>query len=136
MALAVSALRAFVCRHRALAIGLAALALAMKALVPAGFMTVAAGSTISVVICDGHGDGRIASIALPGSPGDESGAAKAAKTCPFSVLSADSLGGTDIVLVAALLLFILASGSLPLAISPLRRADYLMPPGRAPPARH
>lgn len=130
-----SALRAFVCRHRALALGLAALALAMKALVPAGFMAIASGTTISVVICDGHGDARTATIALPGSHGNESGAEKAAKACPFSVLSSASLGGTDTVLVAALLLFILASGFLPLARPPLARADYLTPPGRAPPAK-
>lgn len=126
------AIRAFFLAHRSLALALVALALAMKVLVPAGFMPVAAGKTITVMVCDGHGGEQSRAIAL-GDNG-ESGIAKAAKTCPFSVLSSASLGTVDIVLAAALLLFILASSLLPITTPPLRRIGYLTPPSCGPPA--
>lgn len=126
-------LRAFFLRHRSLAFAVIALALAMKVLVPAGFMPVVEGKTISVLVCDGHGGEQSRVIAL-GAPNGESGMAKAAKVCPFSVLSAGTLGATDIAIAAALLLFIMASGFLPLALPPLRRASFLTPPSCGPPA--
>lgn len=131
-----NAIRAFFHRHRALAVAVIALALAMKVLVPAGFMPLAEGRTISVIICDGHGDQRTATIALPGkaSGGDTADLAKAATNCPFSVLSAATLGNTDVLLVAALLLFILSLGYLSAPARPQHRAAYLTPPSCGPPA--
>lgn len=128
-------IRTFFQRHPALALGLVALALVMKVLVPVGFMPVAMGKAISVAICDGHGDARTTTIALPGSDDGESRMAKAAKVCPFSVLSVASLGGIDAAFAAALLLFILAIGFMPSTLPSLRRVAFLTPPSCGPPAR-
>jgi len=136
---AMHAIRAFFRRHHALALGLVLMALAMKALVPAGFMPAAPGKVLTVILCDGHGSEQATKIALAdsgakqGGSGGLSEAAKAAGTCPYAGLSSAALGGTDAALAVVLLLFILALGFAPTPIPPLRRRHHVLPPLRGPP---
>ena len=136
------ALRDSLRHHRMMAALILALALAMKAFVPTGFMigaigTAATGATLTVQICDGQGQTTLKRIDLPGKPGhpseSETEHAKAARECPFTGLSMAGLGASDPVLLALALAFILALGFLPVA--PLRLAPraYLTPPLRGPP---
>ena len=128
------AIRAFFRLHSHLALGLVLLALAMKALTPVGFMPVNNGKVLSVMICDGTGMLQDAKIAIPGdAPDGKAGAAKADSTCPYAGLSSALIGGTDALLSAALILFILALGFVPAAIPPLRRASHIQPPQCGPP---
>ena len=134
------AIRAFFRCHRSLALALVLLALAMKALVPAGFMPAAPGKVLSVVMCDGQGAmqanaTQAAKLALPdaGKSGESNPTAKSDSACPYGGLNA-ALDGTDALLAAALLLFILALGFAPATIPALRRADHTQPPLRGPPA--
>ena len=61
-----SLLRAFLLRHRALALLAIAAALCLKATVPAGYMLDAAASTITVRLCnDASGTSAPAAIAIP-----------------------------------------------------------------------
>lgn len=129
------AIRAFFRTHRRLALALVVLALAMKALTPAGFMPAAPGKVLTVMICDGQGDMQAAKIAIPGeSKTDTGSAAKGDSVCPYAWLSFAALGGTDALLAAALLLFILASAFAPARIPPLRRGHRVLPPPCGPPA--
>ncbi|WP_084592277.1 DUF2946 family protein [Novosphingobium sp. MBES04] len=133
---AMYALRSFLARHLWLFALVIAMALAMKALVPAGFMIESAGAKVlTVEICDSQGHTRLQKIALPGKPDTSSQQqhAKAAKECPFTALSAHALGNADPALLALALAFILALGFLPTPPLRLIRARYWTPPLRAPP---
>jgi hypothetical protein len=120
-------------------LGLVVLALAMKALVPAGFMPAAPGKVLTVIICDGHGSEQATKIALADSGAKQGGSgglsegAKSASTCPYAGLSSATLGGMDAALLAVLLLFILALGFVSAPIPLLRRGDHLLPPACGPP---
>ncbi|TYC92903.1 DUF2946 family protein [Novosphingobium sp. BW1] len=129
------ALRSFLARHLWLFALVLAMALAMKALVPAGFMIESAGAKVLTVgICDSQGHTRLQKIALPGKPDTSSQQhAKAAKECPFTALSAHALGHAEPTLLALALAFILALGFLPAPPLRLFRPRYWTPPLRAPP---
>ena len=135
---------------RWLAFGLAALALASRALVPAGFMpggTGASGQTLAISICadgsGGAGQGRqilipISGKADPSHSGAENHDGNSHDNggqCAFSALAFAALGGADAPLLAAALAFLLAIGLV--ATPPLRLAPIagLRPPLRGPPAR-
>ena len=134
-------LRAFLLRHRRAAFLLLGLALAMKALVPAGTMASAEAKVLTIRLCN---DAQLAAattaapprmLAIPMKHGDPSARhAKAEGTCPYSALSLASLAGADPALLALALLFILASGFAPLAAPAPRRIAHLRPPLRGPPA--
>lgn len=128
-------MRAFTRQHRWLALWLVVAALAMKALIPGGYMVAVQGKVITVQLCDDMGTGDLtARMVIPMKPGTGQGAADHAKgACPYSSLSHASLGGADPVLLALALTFILALGFLPMASLPARRSFYLRPPLRAPP---
>lgn len=101
-------LRALIRDHARLTLVLLALALAVKAVVPTGFMLSADGDRfLTVTICsDASGTPKQMWIALPGkqdSGGDHSDAGAAATHCAFSGLGHSALGGADpLLLVAAL----------------------------------
>ena len=128
------ALRAFLRTHRRLALGLIALALAMKALVPAGYMVAAKAHVLTVEICaDTQGRHLTQQIVVPG----ESKPADHAKTdghCGWTSLASTALGGAELALLALALAFILLLGMAPVA--PIRepRSQHLRPPLRGPPA--
>lgn len=129
-------IRTFMQRNLAVAALILALALAMKALVPAGYMVGSlSAKTLSVMVCDGQGNETVKQIAVGGKvDGPAEDHSKAAKECPFTALSMHSLSAADPVLLALALAFILALGFVP--ISPIRveRRSFLTPPLRGPPA--
>jgi hypothetical protein len=134
-----SALRALLFRHRTLALGLVALALAMKALVPAGYMVGTQTRSFTIQLCSEGIDGRhdlVRQVVVPASdPAAKAsaGQAKAQGTCPFGALGHALLGGADPVLLAAALAFILALGFAPVPAPAPRRRSHAWPPLRGPP---
>lgn len=136
-------IRAFLVRHRSAALLLLALALAVKALVPAGTMVSAQSKVLTISICN---DAQIAAnaaataaparaLAVPFKQVDPSARhGKAEGTCPYAALSLAGLPGADPALLALALLFILASGFATIAAPAPRRSAYLRPPLRGPPA--
>ncbi|MFN4240685.1 MAG: hypothetical protein ACK4E5_08610 [Erythrobacter cryptus] len=132
-------LRAFLCRHARTVLALLALALAMKALLPAGTMLAPAGERLlTVTICaDASGAPRQMTIAVPlskdagskehGAPADKQ------QPCAFAALGKAALGGADPLLLAAAIAFALLLGLAP-ARAPLPRTPaFLRPPLRGPP---
>ncbi|WEK48313.1 MAG: hypothetical protein P0Y56_08480 [Candidatus Andeanibacterium colombiense] len=137
MARAMHALRSLVRTRRRLSLALVALALCMKALLPAGYMVSDAGHVLTVTICTGTTDTVTKQIAIPtkGDTHRQSDAhGKDTAQCPFSSLSMAATGGADAPLLALALAFILVLGFLPAPALPLRRTDYFQPPLRGPPA--
>lgn len=127
-------LRAFFLHHRRMAALLIALTLAMKALVPAGFMLGGDSRVITVQICaDALGQQITQKIVLPSSHSGEE-KAKSDSPCHFTALSHAMLGGADPVLLALALVFILALGFAPVLAPAPRRIAFLRPPLRGPPA--
>ncbi|WP_343610255.1 hypothetical protein [Novosphingobium sp.] len=126
-------LRAFFLHHRRMAALLIALALAMKALVPAGFMLGHDSRVITVQICaDALGQQITQKIVLPSShSGDDK--AKSDSPCHFTALGHAMLGGADPLLLALALVFILALGFAPALAPAPRRIAFLRPPLRGPP---
>ena len=128
--------RTFLLGHRRLAVLLVALALALKALVPAGYMLAPQTTVLSVTICaDGQGKRIAHDIAVPkkAGHGDEAGDHAKDAACSWSSLAAGALGGAAPELLAALLVFILALGFRSAAPPSARSASRLRPPLRAPP---
>lgn len=131
-------LRAFLHTHRRLAALLLALALVMKALIPAGYMLGAQAKVLTVEICaDASGAKIMRDIVVShnGKPGETRGSQiKGDGACAFSALSMASLGGADAALLALALAFILALGFAPLPVAAIGRLTRLRPPLRGPPA--
>lgn len=130
-------LRALLLRHRALALGLIAAALCLKALVPTGYMP-AAGLTVK--LCnDASGAAAPKAITIPmkpgggEAPGDPAGH-KAAPACPYAGLTFALPAGAAPALLALVLAFLLLRGFAPVRAPRGQRADWLRPPLRAPPA--
>lgn len=130
-------LRALIRDHARLTLVL--LALAVKAVVPTGFMLAAGGDRfLTVTICaDASGSPKQMQIAIPGKQdagGDHSGAGAKATHCAFSCLGHSALGGADPLLLAGALAFILLIGLAPLPALPRRDLPFLRPQLRGPPA--
>ena len=131
-------LRAFIRGHRSLAIALVALALCVKALVPAGYMVAPGSRVITIQICaDTQGTQLARQLAIPTKAGhpleDRAGHGKSEGACAFSALALASLAGADAALLAAALLFILGFGLRPAVAANIRPARYQRPPLRGPP---
>ncbi|WP_068090107.1 hypothetical protein [Novosphingobium rosa] len=133
-----TALRAFFLHHRRMAALLIALTLAMKALVPAGFMLGSDTRVLTVQICaDALGQQITQKIVLPlNRSGNHAGEdkAKSDSPCHFTALGHAMLGGADPVLLAAALVFVLALGFAPVLAPAPRLTAFLRPPLRGPPA--
>lgn len=126
-------------RYARLALVLVVLALAVKALVPAGYMISATGERfLTVTICaDASGTPKQMRIAIPDkdeTDSDHFEAADKSQPCAFSGLGYAALGGADPVLLAAALAFILLVGFAPLRAPPARDIPFLRPPLRGPPS--
>ena len=131
-------LRPLIRSHRKLALCLLAVALLVKALVPAGYMVGGTFKMLTVSICADSTGGVITkqmAVPIKQDPGKASGeSAKDSGTCAFTALSSGSLGGADIALLAAALAFILALG-FAAQVAPHRAAiSWLRPPLRGPPS--
>jgi hypothetical protein len=129
-----NALRTFLRNHRRLSALIVALALAMKVLVPVGYMIGQQGKVLTVGICaDASGAKMTRQIVLP-QTGHAHEHAKADTTCPYAALGMATLSGVDPVLRVLGLGYILA-----LAFAPVRpvlptEPLFLRPPLRGPPA--
>jgi hypothetical protein len=124
--------RAYFLHHRRAAALLIALALCMKALIPAGYMLGGGVKTITVLICAdslGHQITKQIDVAHK-----DKGTAKADAPCAFTALTDGGLGGVDPIQLALGLLFILALALLPLLPAAQKRIRHIRPPLRGPPA--
>ena len=133
-------IRTFLRDHRALAIWLVVLALAMKALVPSGYMIGAQSRTIAIQICDGQNHESVRHIVVVQSADSKTdhGSAdhgKSDSVCPYTALGHASLAGADPALLATALAFILALAFAPLAPARLSRIPHIRPPLRGPPSQ-
>jgi hypothetical protein len=130
----VQQLRSSIRRHRGLAACLIALALAMKALVPAGYMVGSTAHVLTIEICaDSLGKHLTQTVLVPG----ESKPAEHAKTdgtCNWGALGMAGLAGADLGLLALALAFILLLSTAPVRPVRERRSLHLRPPLRGPPA--
>jgi hypothetical protein len=134
-----TSLRALTHRYARLTLVLVAVALAVKALVPAGYMISPAGDRfLTVTICaDASGAPKQMRIAVPDkneTGGDHSEAADKSQPCAFSGFGHAALGGVDPLLLVAALAFILLLGLAPLRAPPARDLAFLRPPLRGPPS--
>lgn len=123
--------------HPRLAALLLALALAMKALVPAGYMVGTGSRSPTMEICaDSLGQRITKQITVANArahPADTAKADMAKKPCAFAGHAAPLLGGADGWLLAGALAFILALGFAPVHAPLLRRLVALLPPPCGPP---
>lgn len=130
-------LRAFLLRHRTLALFVAVATLCLKAALPAGYMLEQQARVLRVVLCsDASGqplrhDIVLGAAAKPSPAANQQ--AKADPACPWSALAFAALGGLDASLLAALLGFILALGFAPVRPIQPGRLTRLLPPLRGPP---
>jgi len=127
--------RVFLNEHRWLALWLIAAALAVKALVPAGYMLGNTGSkTLTMVICDGSGPATM-TIDIPMDPDHAKAPDSGKQDCAYAGLGHAMIGGTDPVLLLAAIAFLLALGFAPVATPTPRRRAHAQPPSQGPPAR-
>lgn len=130
-------LRSFLRTHRGLAWMLVAVAIAMKALVPTGYMVGAQARTIAIEICDGQDHHVLSQITVgqSGKGGEGQGEhGKADSTCPYAALGHASLAAADTVQLALALAFILALAFAPMVSASPARLLHIRPPLRGPPA--
>lgn len=124
--------------HHIAAAWLLAVALLVKALVPAGYMVAAQGDTFVIELCSGTTT-RTMVMTIPSADDsdgqhDRSAQGKADMPCAFAGLSLTSLAATDPIVLAAALLFVMGLALRPiLPRAPLKRR-FLRPPLRGPPA--
>jgi len=124
-------LRHIIRDHRLLACLLFAAALAMRVLVPAGFMPVASGG-LAVEFCSGSGPVTMV-MEFPGVPGKAEH--KADSPCAFGALAAPGLAGADPIQLAIALALIALVALFWAAPVPVHRATHLRPPPQGPPLR-
>lgn len=116
-----------------------AAALALRVLVPAGFMPDFGSAGPAIMMCSGTGP-----VAAPAAFQQEMAArgvvhhsgqdSEAAKGCAFADLALPLLGGADPVLLVAALLFLVAAALFHRAALPHAASPRLRPPLRAPPS--
>ncbi|MFW2853254.1 hypothetical protein ACM61V_15225 [Sphingomonas sp. TX0543] len=109
--------------------------LAVRVLVPAGFMPTLDNGRVVIGICSGYGPTMMA-VSVPGleqvhHTGDEGDQARS--PCAFADLALPLIGGADAIQLAQALLFILAIALLLAVTLPPRAAAWLRPPLRGPP---
>ena len=122
--------------RRRMAFAVIALALAMKALVPAGLMVDTRNHVLTITICADASSGHLISkqIVIPEKPAQgQSAQAKSGEACAFSGHGMAALSGADPLLLALALAFILLLGFAAVAPLRLNSARRIRPPLRAPP---
>ena len=128
-------LRRYFRRHRAAAAWLVFAALLMKVVVPAGFMPVATGRSITMELCSGFGPEKVMA-AMPGM-GDHKGSpdhsGKGDMPCGFGGHAPPAFSTVDPILLALAIAFIIAAAFLSAPLSRVALPTYLRPPLRGPP---
>jgi hypothetical protein len=135
-------LRRLILGHRRVAALLCVAALALRLLVPGGYMVAEQSGRITITLCPTTVPQPVRSMtmAMPGMHGEmpdhgkQQDHGKAEMPCAFSGLSAQALGAADPILVVAAIAFIMAAGLQRARPRAIRRASYLRPPLRGPPA--
>ena len=149
-----SALRRLILSRPLLMGWLCVAALAMKLLVPSGYMISGEGSHVAIILCSGVAP-QMAAPPMMGAPMAASpdmsmgnhvmadhvmpehdpatGHGKPELPCAFSGLSAQALKGVDAILLVAAIAFVMAIGIRPVRPLVRARAPYLRPPLRGPP---
>jgi hypothetical protein len=129
------ALRIFFCRRAALTMMIVALALAVRALIPAGYMAGSGATGLTIELCSGI-TGKTATITLPTDPSKSAqGKMQADSPCAFAALGFAAVPATDPIQLAIAIAFILAI-ALRLADAPApARQALLRPPPTGPPPR-
>ena len=143
------ALRAIVRGHWQAAILAVALALCMRAILPAGYMISSAtgadsSQILTLALCNADGSGAMTTqVSVPvdghgvdskGTQGGDKQQGKANPDCAYSSLSMAAMGGASAPLLALALAFLLALGVAPVRQLPFGQIAYLRPPLRGPPA--
>lgn len=121
--------------HRHLTLLILAAALAIRVLIPGGYMISADHGTITVSVCSGVTAAPM-TMAMPGMPdhGKKDAHPTGEQPCAFAGLSHQALGAVDALLLLAAIAFVMALGTAPAPrLRPLRTA-YERPPLRGPPA--
>lgn len=129
-------LRQILLTRRQLALWLVAFALALKAIVPAGYMVREQGTILTIAICgDASGSHLTQQIVLPQRDASPEGGAQHAKStaCPYSVVDMAGSAGADPILLGLALGFILALGFAPFAKPEPSAHPHVRPPLRGPP---
>ena len=130
-------IRALTNRHRTAALWLFALALLVKAVVPAGYMVGQSDvRTFDIIICsDPTGRFITQKLVVPfDSKGQHDGDQAAKGDCAFTALGHAAAPATNPTLLLAAIVFILALGFTGLPAPTLRHPPYIRPPLRGPPA--
>jgi hypothetical protein len=130
------ALRSLLRDYRRVTFALIVLVLAMKALVPAGYMVGSQGKVLTIHICaDAAATQLTKQIVVPLTGDDQSAQehGKADSVCPFAALTTASLAGADAILLALALAFIFVAEFAAVRPAQLRRSFHLRPPLRGPP---
>ncbi|MFM6852532.1 MAG: hypothetical protein ACKOUM_00435 [Sphingopyxis sp.] len=130
------ALRAFALRHARFAALLLVLAIAVRALVPAGYMVARGPLLLNLTYCvDGSSNQRV-QVAIPmnADAGKKAGSGTGHdRPCAFTALSMAALGGADPVVLLGALLFLLALGFAPVPRPVVPFWPRIRPPLRGPP---
>jgi hypothetical protein len=130
----VSSHRRLIRSSRTLVALLLAMTLALRVLVPAGYMPDSSGGSFSVVACDGFGAVAM-SKAMPGMHHGKVDHGQTQQRCAFADLALPWLGSIDPIQLLAALAFILAIAFVAAEAFHLRREYRAWPPLRGPPAR-
>ena len=126
-------LRAFLLHHRRLAVLLVVLALAMKTLVPPGYMVGSSSRALTILVCaDSTGARSAVQVTIP--QGSKDLASKDHKPCTFAGHGSPALGGADPIQLALALAFVLALGFLAIKAPRLVAAHRILPPPCGPPS--
>lgn len=128
-------LRTILIHQRRVAMVLIVLAVALRALVPAGYMIASEARVLTIAVChDASGSGSARDVVIPmrdkgGVPG------KPAKgECPYGALAMAGLPGANAVLLALAISFLIALGFAPQSVPRVSRPAFLRPPLRGPPS--
>lgn len=127
----VTALRRLLHAHARVAALVVALALAVRIVVPAGFMPMMHDGALTITLCNGTGPAMIA-IEIPGLKHHGEGQ-QTQQRCAFADLALPAQGGADPIQLAAALLFILLAAFFAVPAFDLARAAHVRPPLRGPP---
>ncbi|MFD1950750.1 DUF2946 family protein [Sphingomonas arantia] len=131
----VSALRSLILAHRHIAVLICMAALALKLIVPAGYMVASQNGRVTITLCSG-----VAPAAMPAMHGDMADHEKPGDhgqtemPCAFTALSAHALGGIDPIVLLAAIAFVMAAALRPVRTPVRAGTPYLRPPQRGPPA--
>lgn len=129
-------LRDLIRDHRHLALLALALAILVRAALPAGYMVSRdASSTITISVCsDASGGHKTTQLVIPAKPGKTVGQSAKDGSCAFSTLTKSTLGGADPILLALAFAYILVLGLAPTRVLSTRLVPHTLPPQRGPPA--